>query len=89
MSRDIRISAGSPPVKYHLSTRASQQTSALCAFVTRRCNRYRCAASRRGASLVEYVLLISLMALACFVALKYLGSSTARPYSGAASGLEG
>ena len=45
--------------------------------------------SERGASLVEYVLLISLMALACFVGAKYLGSSTARPYSGAASGLEG
>jgi hypothetical protein len=44
---------------------------------------------RRGASLVEYVLLISLMALACFVAAKYLGTSTAKPYSGAASGLDG
>jgi hypothetical protein len=43
---------------------------------------------RRGASLVEYVLLISLMALACFVAAKYLGSETAKPYSGAASGLD-
>jgi hypothetical protein len=44
---------------------------------------------RRGASLVEYVLLISLMALACFVATKYLGSQTTKPYSGAASGLTG
>jgi Flp pilus assembly pilin Flp len=44
---------------------------------------------QRGASLVEYVLLISLMALAVFVAAKYLGTSTARPYSGAASGLQG
>jgi hypothetical protein len=43
---------------------------------------------RRGASLVEYVLLISMMALACFVAVKYFGTQTAKPYSGAASGLD-
>lgn len=70
-------------MKYQLSARASQQVSAFFDVVTRRCS------NRRGASLVEYCLLISLMALACFAALKYLGSSTARPYSGAASGLEG
>jgi Flp pilus assembly pilin Flp len=61
----------------------SQQVSAIYATVMRRSN------DRRGASLVEYVLLISLMALACLVAAKYLGTSTARPYSGAASGLDG
>jgi Flp pilus assembly pilin Flp len=69
-------------VKYQLSTRASLQVSAFFDVVARRCN-------NRGANLVEYCLLISLMALACFAALKYLGTSTARPYSGAASGLEG
>ena len=78
-----KLFRGSPPVNFALSTRASQQVSALYAAILRRCN------DQRGASLVEYVLLISLMALACFVAAKYLGSQTARPYSGAASGLAG
>jgi Flp pilus assembly pilin Flp len=71
-------------VNYAYSARASQQISAFYAAVLRRSND-----DERAASLVEYVLLISLMALACFVAAKYLGTSTARPYSGAASGLEG
>ena len=70
-------------MNYALSARAAQQISAIYATVFRRDD------DQRGASLVEYVLLISLMALACFVAAKYLGTSTARPYSGAASGLEG
>jgi Flp pilus assembly pilin Flp len=70
-------------VNYALSARASQQISALYAAVLRR------SSDQRAASLVEYVLLISLMALACFVAAKYLGTATARPYSGAASGLQG
>ena len=70
-------------MNYALSTRASQQISAILAHVVCRVDK------QRGASLVEYVLLISLMALACFVAAKYLGSATARPYSGAASGLQG
>jgi hypothetical protein len=70
-------------VKYDLMTRASYQIWAFYANVARRTH------TRRGASLVEYVLLISLLALACFVGLKYLGSATSRPYSGAASGLDG
>ena len=70
-------------MNYALSARASQRISAFYATVFRRVN------DQRGASLVEYVLLISLMALACFVAAKYLGTSTAKPYSGAASGLDG
>ena len=41
----------------------------------------------RGASLVEYVLLTSLIALACVAALRYLGTSVSEPYSGAGSGL--
>jgi Flp pilus assembly pilin Flp len=48
-----------------------------------------CCAGRigeRGASLVEYVLLLSLVALACFAALKFFGTQTAVPYSGAAMG---
>lgn len=78
-----RFSAGSPPVHYAISARASQQISAFYAAVLRRSH------EQRGASLVEYVLLLSLMALAVFVAAKYLGTQTARPYSGAASGLDG
>ena len=70
-------------MNHYWPARASQQISALCGFIARRCS------TNRGASLVEYVLLISLMALACFVGAKYLGSQTARPYSGAASGLNG
>ena len=70
-------------MNYAFSARASQQISAILAHVLCRVDK------QRGASLVEYVLLISLMALACVVALKYLGTATARPYSGAASGLEG
>jgi hypothetical protein len=70
-------------VNYALSARASQQLSAFYATVMRRSN------EERAASLVEYVLLLSMVALACFVAAKYLGTSTARPYSGATSGLEG
>ena len=70
-------------MNYAFSARASQQISAIYAAILRRSK------DERAASLVEYVLLISLMALACFVATKYLGTSTARPYSGAASGLEG
>jgi Flp pilus assembly pilin Flp len=70
-------------VNYALSTRASQIIRSVHAAVLQRTN------AQRGASLVEYVLLISLMALAVFVAAKYLGTSTARPYSGAASGLQG
>jgi hypothetical protein len=70
-------------VNYAYSARASQKIWAFYAAVFRR------SSDERAASLVEYVLLISLMALACFVAAKYLGTSTARPYSGAASGLEG
>ena len=83
MRCDNKFSTGSPPVNYSLSARASQRISAVYTTVLSRSN------EQRGASLVEYVLLISLMALACFVAAKYLGSQTARPYSGAASGLAG
>lgn len=66
---------------YALSTSTPRFLSALS---VQSVNRH----SRRGASLVEYVLLISLMALACFVATKYLGTNTTKPYSGAASGLD-
>ena len=70
-------------MNYALSARASQWISEFYSAVVRRSNH------QRGASLVEYVLLLSLMALAVFAAAKYLGTQTARPYSGAASGLDG
>lgn len=41
----------------------------------------------RGASLVEYVLLIAFIALACIAALTALGPSVSEPYSNAASSL--
>ena len=41
----------------------------------------------RGASLVEYALLLTLIALACFAALKFFGASLSSRYTGAASSL--
>jgi len=35
----------------------------------------------RGASLVEYCLLVGLIALVCFAALQALGGDVAKPYS--------
>jgi Flp pilus assembly pilin Flp len=39
----------------------------------------------RGASLVEYALLVSLIAMACFAALQFFGSTTANSFSASAS----
>jgi pilus assembly protein Flp/PilA len=36
---------------------------------------------QRGASLVEYCLLVGLIALVCFAALQALGPQVAKPYS--------
>ena len=41
----------------------------------------------RGASLVEYALLLTLIALACFAALQFFGDSLSSRYTGAASSL--
>jgi len=41
----------------------------------------------RGASLVEYALLMTLLALACFAAMHFFGDSLSSRYSGAASSL--
>ena len=38
--------------------------------------------SERGASLVEYALLLALIAMVCFAAVGLLGNSTSRPLSG-------
>jgi pilus assembly protein Flp/PilA len=37
--------------------------------------------SQRGASLVEYCLLVGLIALVCFAALQAFGPNVAKPYS--------
>jgi len=39
------------------------------------------ARSERGASLVEYALLVSFIALACFAAIQILGDQVQEPYS--------
>lgn len=44
---------------------------------------------QRGASLVEYALLVALIALVCVAAVKALGTSTAVPYTSATAGLSG
>ena len=41
----------------------------------------------RGASLVEYCLLVGLIALVCFAALQALGPEVAKPYSEMGSSL--
>lgn len=41
----------------------------------------------RGASLVEYALLIALVAVVCVVAIRYLGNETDKSFSSTGSGL--
>ena len=41
----------------------------------------------RGASLVEYALLLTLLSLACFAAMRFFGASLSSRYTGAASSL--
>jgi len=43
--------------------------------------------SERGASLVEYALLLVFIVLAAIGGLEFLGQNTTKPYSNAASGL--
>ena len=42
---------------------------------------------QRGASLVEYALLLAFIAMVCIVAVTFLGSQTSNVYSSAGSGL--
>jgi pilus assembly protein Flp/PilA len=42
----------------------------------------------RGASLIEYALLVALIALVCFVAVTFLGQAVSSKYSKVASGLQ-
>ena len=43
--------------------------------------------SERGASLVEYVLLVSLIAVVCIVAISFLGSNASKKFSSVGSSL--
>jgi len=43
--------------------------------------------SERGASLVEYALLVALIAIVCVVAISFLGSSASRTFGSAGSQL--
>jgi pilus assembly protein Flp/PilA len=43
--------------------------------------------SERGASLVEYALLLALIAMVCFAAVGLLGNSTSTPLSGVGNSL--
>jgi Flp pilus assembly pilin Flp len=47
---------------------------------------YRCR-SDRGASLVEYALLVGLIALVCIVGVAALGTKTSKPFNSINSGL--
>jgi pilus assembly protein Flp/PilA len=44
--------------------------------------------SDRGASLVEYALLVALIAMVCFVAVAYFGSQTSNTFSRVSSSVE-
>jgi len=45
--------------------------------------------SERGATLVEYALLIALIAVACFVAVQFLGQKTGAGFSNSGSSIFG
>jgi len=63
----------------------------LVSYWQRHCAPYvraRLAASDVGASLVEYALLVGLIAIVCIAAISFLGGRTAVPYSRLGSGLQ-
>ena len=45
--------------------------------------------TERGASLVEYALLVALIAVVCIIALTFLGDSASEKFSGVGSNLDG
>ena len=49
--------------------------------------RARCSDSERGASLVEYALLVALIAIVCVIAVTILGEEASASFSNTASGL--
>ena len=63
----------------------------LVSYWQRHCAAYlraRFAVSETGASLVEYALLLALIAIVCIAAITFLGSRTQVPYSNAGSALQ-
>ena len=51
--------------------------------------RFRIEADERGASLVEYALLVGLIAIVCLVAIAFFGTSTSHRFSDVASQVGG
>ena len=45
--------------------------------------------TERGASLVEYALLVALIAVVCIIAITFLGNSASEKFSGVGSNLDG
>jgi pilus assembly protein Flp/PilA len=48
-----------------------------------------CARSDRGASLVEYALLVALIAMVCFIAVEFVGTEANSEYQGVGSSIRG
>jgi Flp pilus assembly pilin Flp len=82
LGAQLQTESGSPPLHTRAATRLSALLTSLVLTV-------RHPSRERGASLIEYVLLLSLIVLACVAAVTLFGNATSRPYSGAASGLAG
>ena len=59
------------------------QFDTLKAWIQARCK------TERGASLVEYALLVALIAVVCIIAITFLGESASDKFSGVGSDLEG
>ena len=59
------------------------QFDTLKAFIQARCK------TERGASLVEYALLVALIAVVCIIAITFLGNSASEKFSGVGSNLDG
>ena len=60
--------------------------SSTCAFVAT-WFRARTSSSERGASLVEYALLVALIAIVCVVAIQVLGTQASTSFSNTGAGL--
>ena len=59
------------------------QFDTLKAWIQARCK------TERGASLVEYALLVALIAVVCIIAITFLGNSASEKFSGVGSNLDG
>ena len=59
------------------------QFETLTTWIQARCK------TERGASLVEYALLVALIAVVCIIAITFLGNSASEKFSGVGSNLDG